>query len=393
MGNAHNTHNIVTNNEFFSMGTEMVINNSFSMGNLHDGIDDGGIDDDSDYTKPNKLYNFMTKKTDSFDDKLLKFINLKFNEKIINPHIEAKLLSSKYIGSIIKSIVYETVYNTILYTIFINSIDNDPFLEVDNSILHKIRKDLITFASILANNNVEKLLEIKEYRAIKFRCQKRKCVECHLCNNANNKIRNYDEQISKYKENRNTLIIKMKSNEDFRKAILNRDGNFKKIIEAYTLYEEVKEIDRLEKIRIEQLRQEQIAQERIRREQLEREQREKELIRQELIYEERRRIQQLDLDQLQQEQLHRVQKWQAQIIGDEKIRESRLEKSGASELEDDDKRSCSICMGDFVRPTAIKICGHVYCYNCIILVCDLENKRCPLCKEKFIKSDLMKLFF
>jgi len=203
------------------------------------------------------------KKIKKYGDNLLKFPSLKFNEKIINPHFEAKLLSSNYEGAVIKSIVYETVYNTILYNIFINSINNDSFFVVSDTVLHNIKKDLFKLATILADIKVKKILELKEYRAIKYKCQKKKCKGCNSCNTANNKIRDYNEQLFKYNEDRNNLIIEMISDGDFRGAILKRDGNLKKIIEDLRqeeLLQEKKkreqmqlEFERLERIRIEKM--------------------------------------------------------------------------------------------------------------------------------------------
>jgi len=349
----------------------------------------------------------------SASDNLLKFPTLKFNEKIIHPHIEAKSLSSSYRGSVIKGIVYETVYNTIIYNIFLNSVNNDSFFVVSDTVLHNIRKDLIEVATILANSNVDKKLEITEYRKIRHKCQGKKCKGCYECNTANNKIRDYDEQILKYNKDRIMLIKQMISNKDFHKVILERDGNLKKIIEDN---KHEKELVRLEKMHIkqeetrrEQIRQEQIRQEQIRQEHLQRQKINQERIRREQLWQEQLRQEQLRQEQLRQEQLRQEQLRQeqiiqaqileyekirqAQILEDEKIREARLEASGAGEAKDDAKRSCSICMEDFIRPTTITKCGHVYCYSCIVLTFNTGCKKCPLCNKIFAISDLTILFF
>ena len=145
----------------------------------HDGSASSAIDHD--ISVSSAIGHVELESIKKYGNNLLKFPTLKFNEKIINPHIEAKILTSKYKGCAIKSVVYETVYNTVLYIIFINSINIDSFLVVDDNILHGIKKDLITFASICAETNVIKNLRLKTYRKISHTCKKRKCVGCISC--------------------------------------------------------------------------------------------------------------------------------------------------------------------------------------------------------------------
>jgi len=73
------------------------------------------------------------------------------------------------------------------------------------------------------------------------------------------------------------------------------------------------------------------------------------------------------------------------------IQEKNIQKS--IELNEDDKKICSICMESYVNPIAIKTCGHIYCFKCINYVCESSIKKCPLCKKNITTFDLLKLYF
>jgi len=137
---------------------------------------------------------------------------------------------------------------------------------------------------------------------------------------------------------------------------------------------------RQEQIRQEQIRQEQIRQERTRYHQLRLRQILQDLLRQRQILQD-----QLRQDQMRyEEQLRQIKQLE---LEDEKIRNSRLEKPDNTEI-----GSCAICMENYVLPSAIIKCGHIYCTKCIIRVCNSEIKKCPLCKIIINNSDLIRVY-
>jgi len=49
-------------------------------------------------------------------------------------------------------------------------------------------------------------------------------------------------------------------------------------------------------------------------------------------------------------------------------------------------------MENYVLPSVIIKCGHIYCTKCITYVCNSEIKKCPLCKITIAKSDMVRVF-
>jgi hypothetical protein len=48
---------------------------------------------------------------------------------------------------------------------------------------------------------------------------------------------------------------------------------------------------------------------------------------------------------------------------------------------------------DYVLPTVIMTCGHVYCAICIMHSCDNSDiNKCPICNIKFNKSNLKRIY-
>jgi len=49
---------------------------------------------------------------------------------------------------------------------------------------------------------------------------------------------------------------------------------------------------------------------------------------------------------------------------------------------------CSVCNEVFKQPVVTPECGHTYCLQCIIQVCNSKSKECPLCRKAFLTEDL-----
>mmetsp|Transcript_59675 Transcript_59675/g.176827 ORF Transcript_59675/g.176827 Transcript_59675/m.176827 type:complete len:971 (-) Transcript_59675:116-3028(-) len=54
---------------------------------------------------------------------------------------------------------------------------------------------------------------------------------------------------------------------------------------------------------------------------------------------------------------------------------------------------CAICLEDFPQENAsiLRTCSHVFCQECIVKVSSMHNHSCPLCREVFQKSDIVKM--
>jgi len=318
---------------------------------------------------------------------LLKFPTLRFNEEIINPHLNAKELS-KYHTGVYKFIAYQIAYNTILYYIFLNSSNTESLLIVSDHILIAIKNDIILYASIMVNKNIS---------------------EAEKGGGYDKKI--YKQKLISDKSEKDVIINKMIYDEEIRKnqlrqqQILQQQILQEQILQEQILQEQIRQEDirktqiwheemlqdrlRQEQIRQEQIRQEQI-QEQIRQDRLRQEQIRQEQIRQEQIQEQirqdRLRQEQMLQDRLRQKQIHITKQIEIKIE-DEKIRKSRLEKPDNTE-----KELCAICLENYVLPSVITKCGHMYCTTCIRVMCDSEIAKCPKCKITFAISDIIRIF-
>lgn len=50
---------------------------------------------------------------------------------------------------------------------------------------------------------------------------------------------------------------------------------------------------------------------------------------------------------------------------------------------------CSVCMDVFFKPVILRVCGHIFCQNCLHEIAIIsENRRCPLCRTVFAQEDM-----
>ncbi|EED95788.1 hypothetical protein THAPSDRAFT_260886, partial [Thalassiosira pseudonana CCMP1335] len=56
-----------------------------------------------------------------------------------------------------------------------------------------------------------------------------------------------------------------------------------------------------------------------------------------------------------------------------------------------DSHSCGICLNQRVHPAAPSVCGHVFCWNCILHWVANVRAECPLCRAKTRPQDVIPL--
>ncbi|XP_074349364.1 E3 ubiquitin-protein ligase BRE1-like [Apium graveolens] len=79
------------------------------------------------------------------------------------------------------------------------------------------------------------------------------------------------------------------------------------------------------------------------------------------------------------------------LLLEQKMDGQEVEAAVEAEVADEPAIKCPICLGAYVRPTAIKVCGHVFCGAC--LAESMENfKKCPTCNTKATKKQLLKIY-
>eukprot|EP01082_Thalassiosira_pseudonana_P001241 g818.t1 g818 contig10:792388-794453(+) len=57
-----------------------------------------------------------------------------------------------------------------------------------------------------------------------------------------------------------------------------------------------------------------------------------------------------------------------------------------------DSHSCGICLNQRVHPAAPSVCGHVFCWNCILHWVANVRAECPLCRAKTRPQDVIPLY-
>ena len=65
----------------------------------------------------------------------------------------------------------------------------------------------------------------------------------------------------------------------------------------------------------------------------------------------------------------------------------KTQKEGSS-----DTQPCGICLNERVDPAAPSVCGHVFCWNCILHWVSNVRAECPLCRAKTRPQEIMPLY-
>ena len=71
---------------------------------------------------------------------------------------------------------------------------------------------------------------------------------------------------------------------------------------------------------------------------------------------------------------------------------SRGKKQKQQEICRSDSHQCGICLNERVHPAAPSVCGHVFCWNCILHWTSNVRAECPLCRAQARPQDIIPLY-
>lgn len=71
---------------------------------------------------------------------------------------------------------------------------------------------------------------------------------------------------------------------------------------------------------------------------------------------------------------------------------SRAKKEKQREQGESDTQPCGICLNERVHPAAPSVCGHVFCWNCILHWVSNVRAECPLCRGQTRPQDIIPLY-
>lgn len=71
---------------------------------------------------------------------------------------------------------------------------------------------------------------------------------------------------------------------------------------------------------------------------------------------------------------------------------SHLGKHKSSRKRNTDSHLCGICLNERIDPAAPYVCGHVFCWNCILHWVSNVRAECPLCRAQTRPQDIIPLY-
>jgi hypothetical protein len=74
------------------------------------------------------------------------------------------------------------------------------------------------------------------------------------------------------------------------------------------------------------------------------------------------------------------------------LKQSRSGKRSTSDGNSHSIHPCGICLNERVHPAASSVCGHVFCWDCILHWVSNIRSECPLCRAQTRPQDILPLY-